>query len=208
MLSIQPYLTLNNAIIFTGLGIFYAVLMQNIAIIFGIALLLTSIISTYPFLVGDKTGIDSLYRVFGLKEKEIVLGRYVSSLLVAVAIQIIAIFLAWILSLFIKTEDFWMMILSVIPVYLIMSQLLVCLQYPFYFKYGYTKAKLMMSMTFILFGVIGFIASYFREQTLQIIVWGANHKFLIILLMLTILAVIYYVSIYYSTKWYQEKDLV
>ena len=70
MLSIKPYLTLKNALIFIGLGVFYSMVTSNLMIIFGVALLFVSLLSTYPFLVGDKTGIDSLYRVFGFKEKD------------------------------------------------------------------------------------------------------------------------------------------
>ena len=65
MLSVKPYLTLKNALIFIGLGVFYSMVTSNLMIIFGVALLFVSLLSTYPFLVGVKTGIDSLYRVFG-----------------------------------------------------------------------------------------------------------------------------------------------
>lgn len=208
MLSIKPYLTLKNALIFIGLGVFYSMVTSNLMIIFGVALLFVSLLSTYPFLVGDKTGIDSLYRVFGFKEKEIVIGRYVSNFVLAIIIQLATILLAFVLAQFIQTENIWSMVVVVIPIYLIISQLIVCIQYPFYFKYGYTKAKLMMSLTFVLFGVVGFLASYFKEQTFQLITWGMNHKMLMILLLIAMLLAIYLVSITTAIKWYKEKDLV
>ena len=46
MLSIKPYLTLKNALIFIGLGVFYSMVTSNLMIIFGVALLFVSLLST------------------------------------------------------------------------------------------------------------------------------------------------------------------
>ena len=66
----------------------------------------------------------------------------------------------------------------------------------------------MMSLTFVLFGAVGFLASYFKEQTFQLITWGMNHKMLMILFLIAMLLAIYLVSITTAIKWYKEKDLV
>ena len=71
ILSIRPYLTLKNLIIIVLMGLFYPLFLGNIYTIFGVTQVFAILFCSYPFLVGEDSGIDALYAAFGIDRKNV-----------------------------------------------------------------------------------------------------------------------------------------
>ena len=80
-ISIVPYFTFKNLIIMIFLYCFYFVVSKNPAIAISMPLIFAIIYSSYPFLVGDEAGLDGLYKIFGIKNRDVVIGRYIFAII-------------------------------------------------------------------------------------------------------------------------------
>ena len=58
LLSIKPYLTLKNLVIFIGLSVIYTALSKNPATAIAVSQMFALLFSSYPFMVGEGAGID------------------------------------------------------------------------------------------------------------------------------------------------------
>lgn len=205
-LSVRPYLTIKNLFIIVGLGIFYAAVSKNTNIPFNVMQMFAILFSSYPFFVGDQGGIDTLYRIFGIREKYVVWGRYISSLLVNLICVLIGAILSGLLSFIINEKTFHASIFVMIPIYFVVNAALISLQYPFYFRYGYAKAKMVITTLFLSMGIFFFVMTYFKEFTSGMFGFIAAHIMISVLMCAVILAAIYFGSVALSIRWYQEKE--
>jgi hypothetical protein len=145
--TIKPYMTLKNLAILLavalimvfnsadGSGAAINALMIGIIMMFGV------IYSSYPFMVGEKNGIDSLYFTLSIPSVTIVLGRY----LFALSMQVLAAFTGSAISLVIavatKNPLIWSELgAALLGIFAVMS-VIQAIQLPIYFKYSYAKAK-------------------------------------------------------------------
>ncbi len=205
--SIRPYFTLKNIVIFIGLSIFYSYLAKNATATFSMPILFTLIFSGYPFLVGDEAGIDSLYRVFGIKRKNVVYGRYIFALLLSAFCVFVGIGLYIITSLIFKYNVEINGFENNIFVSFVIILLVVAIQYPLYFKYGYTKAKTLAIIPFILFAILVSALSYFKDYIMEIIMKIDNHNTMYIIIPVFILVMLVsLVSMIISKKIYRKRD--
>ncbi len=113
ILSIRPYLTMKNFIIFFALGVFYSIISKNPYITVAMFSIGALLYSTYPFLVGDEAGIDSLYKIFGFSA-DVVKGRFLTGAFIIVALTLIGVLFSVIAATFMKISIDWLMILTAI----------------------------------------------------------------------------------------------
>lgn len=205
--SIRPYFTIKNMVIFVGLSIFYSYLAKNPTATFSMPILFTLIFSGYPFLVGDEAGIDSLYRVFGIKRENVVYGRYIFTFLLSAFCVIVGVGLYIITSLIFKYNAEINGFKNYIFVSFFIILFVVAIQYPLYFKYGYTKAKTLAIIPFILFAILVSLLSYFKEGIMGIIMKIDNYNTIYITIVAFILVMLVsFVSIIISKKIYRKRD--
>ncbi len=201
-LSLRPYLTVKNLLIFLALQGWYAYFIKDAAAVFGVSLWFLVMFSAYPFLVGDRSGIDALYRLAGIRAPQVVLGRYLYALLLHLGGACVALCLALPLSLILPGYE----PAPLLPVALgaaLGGLLLSSLQFPFLFRYGYAKSKAVSGLT--MFGVFALI---FALSSLTKSLPGFTFPpvlllALAVLLLLALLAL----SLRLSVRWYAEKDL-
>ena len=99
-ISIYPYLTIKNLLIIIILSIFYSFSAKSTTVIFGITQVFAVLFSSYPFLVGNESGIDSLYGILGIKRENVVYGRYIWSMLINIFGIVLGIIFGSIISIF------------------------------------------------------------------------------------------------------------
>ncbi len=204
--SIRPYFTLKNLVIFVGLSIFYSYVAKNAIATFSMPILFSLIFSGYPFLVGDEAGIDSLYRVFGIKRENVVYGRYIFAFLLSVFCIFVGIILYIITSLVFKYNLKMNGFENNIFVSFVIILLVVAIQYPLYFKYGYTKAKTLAIIPFILFAILGLVLSRFKEYIMELVTKIGNNTIYIIIPALVLVTLLSFVSMIISKKIYRKRD--
>ena len=106
-----------------------------------------------------------LYSTLSLGRKTVVIGRYLFALTLEIFCIMITLLCAVVLAGIIGTELIIGETLTVLSVLSCVFSLIVALQYPIYFKYGYTKAKFLalapMLVIFIGVPMIPAIANLF-----------------------------------------------
>lgn len=159
LLAIKPYLTMKNLVIYLGFFVFYAVTMKNAEIVFTLIAVFSALYITYPFLVTDEAGLDSLYTIFGISGSNIVTGRYGFLFLVNLIVIMASGLLYIILSFILSKEFTWTSLCWSILGAGLASTLLSFIQLPFLFKFAYKKAKLIiyvsiMTLSILIYGLV------------------------------------------------------
>ncbi|MDO4721492.1 MAG: ABC-2 transporter permease [Peptostreptococcaceae bacterium] len=205
-LSIRPYLTLKNLFIFGFLSLFYIFISKNPMSALSMSVMFSLLFSSYPFLVGENSGIDGLYRVLGIRSGDVVLGRYLSAVFITVKATLVGgCFVLLSASLF-PTEEMFFTIAVYGAVSFFLSTLMIGIQYPFYFKFGYLKAKSMIVYPFLGVGILSFALIRMREKIEPLISWmGGNLLLLIFLLLIFWLGMLLF-SFALSKKWYGQRE--
>ena len=204
-ISIYPYLTIKNLLIIIILSIFYSFSAKSTTVIFGITQVFAVLFSSYPFLVGNESGIDSLYGILGIKRENVVYGRYIWSMLINIFGIVLGIIFGSIISIFLKT-DFIVQALVISPTIFFMSSIVILIQYPLFFKYGYAKAKTVMSMLIIGVAIIGLSVMYFKETLIKVIEFVVSNILISIILFILLYLAINFLSIKLSVKYYKERE--
>ena len=165
LLTIKPYFTLKNLLIFAAITFFLTVVSVNIASAIGIGMMFATMFMSYPFAVGEKSNMDALYAILSIDRKTVVLGRYVFALF----LNICAIVLSFIFALaglftaraakFQNRPDevFWMVLL-----FAMLFAVIEVIQLPFFFKFGYNKARFLSVIPFI-----AIMAGYFTLISME-----------------------------------------
>lgn len=205
IISIKPYLTIKNFIIFFGIGIFYMIISNSPNIIISMSMILAMVYSSYPFLVGDDSGIDGFYKLLAIDSKDVVIGRYILALIFYFASSILG-FIFYLIVATIKDFPIDLDILFGLGINFLVFVIIICLQYPIYFKYGYKKAKTWILLPIFIIGIIGMIAGFFIKDFDRIINFIYQNKELIIIFSIILLILIIAISFKLAVKFYKKRD--
>ena len=103
---------------------------------------LTLIIS-YPFSISETNGLETLYSTLALNRRTVVVGRYLFVLVLELISAALAVIGSWALSLQINAEFEIYEILVTLSMLSGVVSIIVAVQFPIYFKYGYRKARML-----------------------------------------------------------------
>ena len=204
-ISIKPYFTLKNLIIMICLYLVYFFITSNPLTANSAILIFSIVYSSYPFLIGEEAGIDSLYRIFGIKSEKVVLGRYVFALVLFIFALLISIVFSIIFSFFVETADIREFLATSLA-YLLVYLVFISLKYPLYFKFGYKKAKSISALTFVLIGLLSFIVMALKDSLNDLFIFMENNIFMTLLISLLLVLLIVFISIKVSQKFYKNRD--
>lgn len=166
--TIKPYLSMKNMLIFLFVFAFIGYSSGNPSTMIGMTMMFATLYVSYPFAVGDKNGIDTLYCTLPISKKDVVIGRYVFSLLLNLIVGAIA-FIASALLMTVRGQGFngqatFLVILLCFALFTTVQ----AIQLPIYFKLGYAKAKLFANMPFIAFpAIVVMILAYLGEKNMM-----------------------------------------
>lgn len=141
------------------------------------------------FSVAEKSNFDKLYATLPIKRSYSILSRYLFSMIMIGMTAAISLVIYLLLSYF----QHGSIQLSSGICYLILSSMIavffISIQYPFYFKFDYSKANMMAILPYILVFAIGSpIVSYlmkqaaFYQNVIQLINYVQTHVLLFVLL--------------------------
>lgn len=204
-ISIKPYFTLKNLIIMICLYLVYFFITSNPLTANSAILIFSIVYSSYPFLIGEEAGIDSLYRIFGIKSEKVVIGRYVFALLLFIFALLISIVFSTIFSFFVETADIREFLATSLA-YLLVYLVFISLKYPLYFKFGYKKAKSISALTFVLIGLLSFLVMALKDSLNDLFLFMENNIFMTLLISLLLVFLIVFISIKVSQKLYKKRD--
>ncbi len=206
LIAIRPYVTVKNFVILLIVTACYFIFGNNAAVVFSIPLLFAILFASYPFLVGDQSGLDVLYRLFSIQPATVVKGRYLLSILLFVS-AILTGLLFYGVTLSISLQKNRESLLEYLFVYLIIYSLIIAFQYPLYFKYGYAKAKTLSFIPFLALGLLTVVSAYFSKYLKQLFLLMVSNNVVSSLIIITIPIILLWISFNLSCKWYVERDL-
>lgn len=204
-ISIKPYFTLKNLLIMTALAFVYTKLMNSPSMIISITMIFAMLFSSYPFLIGENSGIDGLYRIFGINSKDVVIGRFTLAGLIYIATSIIGIIYYMLLTLvsdLVFTKEIFLFILTNFLVY----GLITSIQYPIFFKYGYTKAKTFAFLPIFIIGILGMLGGFLIEDLDSVFNFIDSHIELFLGIFILVVIIVILLSIILSIKFYKRRD--
>ncbi|WP_314112836.1 ABC-2 transporter permease [uncultured Solobacterium sp.] len=206
LLSIKPYLTIKNLIILIGLGTLYGVLSKNPAFVLATVQMFAILFSGYPFMVGEESGIDPLYKLFSISSKDVVKGRYLLATVSVIVMLVVGVVMAMLIGLAYPMEDLFNSLLLTAPCIGMISLIIIFIEYPIYFKYGYKKGKTLTAVPMLLLAIGAVCSAYFNESLKSILQFLVMNPFLAIAVICIIFIIIVGVSIQLSNKLYARRD--
>ncbi len=161
-LTVKPYFTIKNLLIFSFVALFLTTMSHDISSGIGVGLMIATLLLGYPFAIGEKSNLDALYTTLSIKKKEVVKGRFMFALIINICAIVFSNVLA-VAGLYISRIGGFATDIGVggyAESLLILSLIFIftqAVQIPFFFKLGYTKAKVLSIIPFIIL-MLGFMA--------------------------------------------------
>ena len=206
LLSIKPYLTIKNLIILIGLGTLYGVLSQNPAFVLATVQMFAILFSGYPFMVGEESGIDPLYKLFSISSKDVVKGRYLLATVSVIIMLVVGVIMAMLIGLAYPMQDLFYSLLLAAPCIGLISLIIIFIEYPIYFKYGYKKGKTLTAVPMLLLAIGTVCSTYFNESLKSILQFLVMNPFVAMGIICIIFFVIVVVSLKLSNRLYAKRD--
>jgi len=206
LLSIKPYLTIKNLIILIGLGTLYGVLSKNPAFVLATVQMFAVLFSGYPFMVGEESGIDPLYKLFRISSKDVVKGRYLLATVSVVIMLVVGVVMAMLIGIAYPMEDLFYSLLLAAPCIGLISLIIIFIEYPIYFKYGYKKGKTLTAVPMLLLAIGAVCSTYFDESLKSILQFLVMNPFVAMGIICTIFFVIVVISLKLSHQLYANRD--
>ena len=206
LLSIKPYLTIKNLIILIGLGTLYGVLSKNPAFVLATVQMFAVLFSGYPFMVGEESGIDPLYKLFSISSKDVVKGRYLLATVSVVIMLVAGVVMALLIGIAYPMEDLFYSLLLAAPCIGLISLIIIFIEYPIYFKYGYKKGKTLTAVPMLLLAIGAVCSTYFHESLKSILQFLVMSPFMAMAVICIIFIIIIGVSLQLSNKLYARRD--
>lgn len=159
-ITVKPYLTGKQLIGFACIALF--MLTSNGSTGGAVMpMVVAALYASYPFVISEKSNMDVLYTTLSIKRNTVVLGRY----LFAFTLDIFAGLFAFVFSFIVmtvmqKSYDAIDSLPTILILFLVFS-VIQAAQFPIYFKLGYTKAKFLAYLPFIVLPVAVFVGSNF-----------------------------------------------
>ena len=206
LLSIKPYLTIKNLIILIGLGTLYGVLSKNPAFVLATVQMFAILFSGYPFMVGEESGIDPLYKLFSISSKDVVKGRYLLATVSVIIMLVVGVIMAMLIGIAYPMQDLFYSLLLAAPCIGLISLIIIFIEYPIYFKYGYKKGKTLTAVPMLLLAIDTVCSTYFNESLKSILQFLVMNPFVAMGIICIIFFVIVVVSLKLSNRLYAKRD--
>lgn len=206
-LSIKPYITIKNILIyiFIMVGFKFSDFEGRFLVL---ATMISITYSSYPFLVGDESGVSDLYKLFGISDKNIVKGRYIYAFSFTFIAFFVSTVLSFIINVFLeKSGEYQEMLLASIFTCIAVI-IILCIQMPFYFKYEYKSARAIIYIPLFVVIALGYIfynLLKYNDKLGEFLEFLARNQNLVAVFVVLFLIIVIFTSIKISTKIYYRK---
>ncbi len=211
-LGIRPYITWKPIAFFIlfSVGFTYFMDLSFFPMVF--AMTMSLMIMTYPFVTGEDSGTERLYRMIGMEDEDTVRGRYLYSFVVFLVTTLVALVIMNGVTLAKSGALIIGESLAVGGGYLVMYILFMDINVPIFFAVGHKKAKAvagaaLIAATLVVVGISGFAASAFPKEVKALYRWASGHVLLIVLLGIVFLVLMTMLSYSVALKKFKKRDL-
>jgi ABC-2 type transport system ATP-binding protein len=211
-ITVKPYLTLKNLLIFIAVAIIMIVSSGTGAGGIGVLMIFAAMYASYPFAIGEKSGIDVLYATLSIRRDTVVAGRYLFAFTLDLCVGAAAYVLSFVLLTAMQKSFDALGTLAVIGILFLLFSVIQAVQLPIYFRLGYTKAKFLTYLPLIALPLVilvfaNFLSDAFAVDVIPgVLAWLAAHVFTAVLLAAALWLVIMAVSYTLSLSLYNKRD--
>lgn len=211
-LGIRPYMTWKPIAFFILFSVGFTYIGDYSFFPMVFAMTMSLMIMTYPFVTGEDSGTERLYRMIGMEDEDTVRGRYLYSFVVFLIATLAALVIMNGVNLAKSGALIIGESLAVGGLYLAMYILFMDINVPIFFAVGHKKAKAvagvaLIAATLIVVGISGFAASAFPKEVKGLYQWASSHVLLIVLLGIVFLAFMTMLSYSVALKKFKKRDL-
>jgi len=211
--TIKPYLTIKIILVYTVIAVFLAIASKNIYSAVGFSMMVGTMFIGYPFAIGEKSNMDALYATLSVNRKMVVAGRYVFTLILNICVIMLFTILAAIGLFAVNPAGFITSLQTefdfiIILVFCAFSILMQSIQFPFYFKLGYSKAKFLsiLPIAIILAGYFAFSAFFNVNSAVSLFFIKLIRSGFLIPLLIIALILIVFSSVCLSMRFYKKRE--
>jgi len=210
--TVKPYLTTKNLLIFVAVALIFLIGNKSTSGATGMLMAYAAIYATYPFILGEKNNIDVLYTTLPIRRKTVVLGRYLFALIIDMATGLFTLAFSLVVLSVMQTDFSVVESVAAMLVIFTVFSIMQAIQLPIYFKLGYTKAKFLAYLPFVVLPLAVFAASnlfadFISIQQLEAAFdWFAAHVLLMALAGVVMWIGIQALSYRISLSFYEKRD--
>jgi hypothetical protein len=212
LMTIKPYLSIKNLLIFSGVALIMIFSTQMGATAIGILMAYAAMFGSYPFIFAERNKLDVLYATLSLQRSTVVLGRYCFALFLDVAAAFFAYLATFAIMTVLQMPFDPVESILVVLVLLLVYSLLQAIQLPIYFKLGYSKAKLLaylplIGLPFALMAFNNLMTVYLSSDSLtSALLWLNENPLLVALIIMVVWALVMLVSYRMSLLFYSKRE--
>ncbi len=211
-LSIKEYLNAKQLLLYAAVILVIGMLIRYYSFSFGILMMYSLFYSSYPFITSEKTQGDLLYRTLPFTVRDLVRGRYLFALVINVASALIAVVVSIIMSFAFKQNLDPMELVFTGGLLLLAVTFIEFIQLPMYFKLGYSKAKFLSMLPFMLLPLGVFAVVKLMEdpgiaaRAERLVEQVVRQPLPFILVLIVVWLVFYVISSRLSRAFYTERE--
>lgn len=212
-ITIKPYLTWKNFLILLVVAVIMTWNSDSSAAAVGFIMVFAALYVSYPFAVGERNGIDSLYMTLSITRKTVVLGRYVFALSFNILSGILAFIISFGLFTVLGKAFNVLETLGAICAIFVIYTLIQAFQLPIFFKLGYAKAKFFSYLPLIGWPLAVFLLSSLLNETQMLgslsgwMTWLSENTIAAVVIAAGIWLVAVLISYQISLAYYKKRDL-
>ena len=211
-ITIKAHLTIRNLIMFAVVAIFMATTSEGSYASIGFIMMFASIYGSYPFAIGEKNNMDTLYITLSIGPGIVVLGRYLYVLATSVCAGAFAFAFAFLTSVVLQKSFFAIETLIATAIVIFAFSVIQAFQLPIFFRLGYAKARFfaylpLIGLPFALVlvnGILGNSISF--EWAAGMFAWFSENPLVFALLCLGAWLGVAVVSYRLSLRFYNNRD--
>lgn len=205
IISMKPYYTLKYLIIILAIFFYNSFIMKSPMGMLPMILFYAVMFSSNLFLLGENSGIDSLYKIFSIGSKKVVIARYILAGLIFIVASLLGFSIYAIVSL-IKNMLIGLDMSMVIGINFVLYAIIISVQYPIFFKSGYIKAKTFKFLPIFIIAIIGMALGYFIKDFGPILNFVLENQRMFIFGLCILIVLFLTISIKLSIKFYKKRD--
>lgn len=205
IISMKPYYTLKYLIIILAIFFYNSFIMKSPMGMLPMILFYAVMFSSNLFLLGENSGIDSLYKIFSIGSKKVVIARYILAGLIFIVASLLGFSIYAIVSL-IKNMPMGIDMLMFIGSNFVLYAIIISVQYPIFFKSGYIKAKTFKFLPIFIIAIIGMALGYFIKDFGPILNFVLENQRMLIIGLCILVVLMLTISITLSIKFYKKRD--
>ena len=211
-LTVKSFLTWKTSLILLAVFGFIGYGTGEPAASIGMCMMYSVIFACYPFSIGEKTGIDTLYATLPLTKKNIVAGRYAFTIILNFIMLVVSLVVSIALMIAFKKEFILFEVLLTALVCFAFFSLIEAIQLPIYFKFGDTKAKFLTYLPLLCFPASIVIATNLigtdrvMPALTNVLTWVSENSLITAAIAVIIWAGLMLLSAKLSFKFYKSRE--